>query len=254
MGGRIAQVLRIYVAMSVCCRYDRLISDSITHIKNGASMASPALAGLIILMIGDSHFAYPGGLATTLQDALIRQGAKVTSYAACGASATVWADSGAASCGTAERDQFGPIRGNRAAGASVPSVTTLATSIHPNLLVVGLGDTMARYESATFPANDVADQVSRLTRHIQAANIPCVWIGPGWGTEGGPYFKTNARTKEMSDFLATHVAPCKYIASITFSQPGEWTTFDGLHYTIPGYQKWGLAIDSAILAMQPPPS
>jgi hypothetical protein len=217
-------------------------------------MASPILAGLIVLMIGDSHFAYPGGLVTTLQDALVRQGAQVTTYAACGATASVWADSGAASCGTAERVQTGPIQSNRAPSATVQSVVALSAAVHPNLIVVGLGDTMARYESPVFPTADITNQVGRLTRRIEMLNIPCVWVGPGWGTDGGPYFKNDARTREVSDFLATHVAPCKYITSTSLSHPGDWTTFDGLHYTTVGYQKWGLAIDAAIVAMNPPHS
>ncbi len=45
------------------------------------------------------------------------------------------------------------------------------------------------------------------------------------------------------------MAPCRYIDSTKFAQPGEWTTFDGQHYSLPAYQKWGLAIDQAILAL-----
>ena len=71
------------------------------------------------------------------------------------------------------------------------------------------------------------------------------WLGNG----GGPYFKTYARVKEMNDFLSTHVAPCRYIDSLKFAQPGEWNTFDGQHYSLPGYQKWGTAIDGEIVAL-----
>ena len=212
-------------------------------------MASPILAGLTVLMLGDSHFATQGYLITTLQDALISQGAKVTTEAACGAATGVWVSDGSAPCGTAERVQSGPVRTNKAANAHVPPFDQLLQQVHPNLIVVGGGDTMAGYAQKTLPIQYIDENVTALTRRIQASGIPCVWVGPGWGTEGGPYFKTYARVKEMSDYLSSHVAPCRYINSLAFAQPGEWNTFDGQHYSLAGYQKWGVAIDSAILAL-----
>lgn len=219
-------------------------------------MASLLLAGVTILMLGDSHFATQGYLVSTLQDELVQQGAKVSTYAACGAPASIWADAGVAPCGTAERTQSGPLKTDHTKTAHVPAFESLIAEVHPNLIVIGSGDTMAGYSQKEFPAAYINEQVTRLTRRIQAANVPCVWIGPGWGTEGGPYFKTYARVHEMSDFLASHVAPCRYIDSTTFARPGEWTTFDGQHYTAVGYQKWGTAIDGAItrLAQSPPAS
>lgn len=53
----------------------------------------------------------------------------------------------------------------------------------------------------------------------------------------------------MSSFLATNVAPCTYIDSLTFSKPGEWITTDGQHFTIDGYQKWAKAIGGALSAL-----
>jgi hypothetical protein len=55
--------------------------------------------------------------------------------------------------------------------------------------------------------------------------------------------------RQVNGYLATHVAPCHYIDSTKFAQPGEWSTFDGQHYTLPAYQKWGLAIDQEILTL-----
>jgi hypothetical protein len=212
-------------------------------------MASPILAGLTILMLGDSHFATQGYLVTTLQDALIQQGAKVTTYAACGAPTSIWAEAGVAPCGTAERVQLGPLKKDTSNHAHVPTLEQMVGQVHPNLIIIGAGDTMAGYSQPTFPADWIGQQITELTRRIQATNIPCVWIGPGWGTEGGPYFKTYARVKVMNDYLAGHVSPCRYIDSTKFAQPGEWGTFDGQHYTLSGYQKWGLAIDQQILAL-----
>ena len=212
-------------------------------------MASPILAGLTILMLGDSHFATQGYLVSTLQDALMSHGAKVTTEAACGAATGVWVAGGLAPCGSAERTQSGPVKTNKAADAHVPSLDQLVQQVHPNLIIIGGGDTMAGYAQKSLPVQYIDENVSSLTRRIQAIGIPCVWIGPGWGTEGGPYFKTYARVKEMSDFLSAHVAPCRYIDSLKFAQPGEWNTFDGQHYSLPGYQKWGAAIDGQIVAL-----
>ena len=212
-------------------------------------MASLALAGLTILMLGDSHFATPGYLVTTLQDELIRQGAHVTTYAACGEPTGVWIEAGVAACGTAVRVQSGPVKTDHSKNARVPSLDTLIATVHPNLIIVGAGDTMGGYGQKQFPTEWVTQQVQSLTRRIQAANISCVWIGPGWGTEGGPFFKTYAKAEYMSQFLSAHVSPCRFIDSTKMAKPGEWPTFDGQHYTAVGYQKWGNAIDADILSL-----
>ncbi len=212
-------------------------------------MASPILAGLTILMLGDSHFASQGYLVTTLQDALIQQGAKVVTEAACGAPAGVWATAGQAPCGTAERVQSGPIKKDNSNHAHAPSLDSLIAAYHPNLVIIGSGDTMAGYPQPALPAEWISEQIKEVVGRIQAANLPCVWIGPGWGTEGGPYFKNYARVRQVNDYLSTHVAPCRYIDSTKFAQPGEWSTFDGQHYTLPAYQKWGTAIDQEILTL-----
>ncbi len=212
-------------------------------------MASPILAGVTILMLGDSHFATRGYLADTLQDALILQGATVVTEAACGAPASIWASAGVPPCGAAERVGAGPLKRDISGHAHVPSLEQLLARYRPNLIIVGGGDTMAGYAQPEFPADWTGEQVTALTRRIEAANIPCVWIGPGWGTEGGPYFKTYARVRQVNGFLKAHVSPCRYIDSTEFSQPGEWPTFDGQHYTLVGYQKWGKAIDEAIVKL-----
>jgi hypothetical protein len=217
-------------------------------------MASSILAGLVVLMIGDSHLTYQGSLVTTLQDLLVHQGASVTSYGACGAPASVWAYSGSATCGTGQRSQFGPIKLDHDSAAPVPSVTSLIDATHPNLIIISLGDTMAYYTAPTMPVDKVEADIKSLTTKLAEANTPCIWVGPGWGTEGGPSFKTNARVQQMSQLLATSVAPCRYIDSTALSRPGEWPTFDGMHYTVPGYQKWAFAIDAAVLKLVPHPA
>jgi lysophospholipase L1-like esterase len=212
-------------------------------------MASPILAGLTILMLGDSHFATPGYLITTLQDALMANGAKVVTEAACGAASGVWVGDGIAPCGAAERINNGPVRTNKQPNARVPLLQQLVAQIHPNLIIIGGGDTMAGYAQKSLPTQYIDENINPLTRQIQADGIACVWVGPGWGTEGGPYFKTYARAQQMSDYLSTHVAPCRYINSLQFAKPGEWSTFDGQHYSQVGYQKWGAAIAGEILQL-----
>lgn len=200
----------------------------------------------MILMLGDSHFATQGYLATTLGDLLIAQGAKVQTEAACGAPVGIWVAGGIPSCGSAERVQSAPLKASPPDKGLVPSLATLVKQIQPNLIIVGSGDTMAGYSQPVFPATYVEQQIRGFTLQIRALGIPCVWIGPGWGTEGGPYFKNYERAKVINAFLATHVAPCRYVDSQQFAAPGEWPTFDGQHYTAVGYQKWAAAIDEAI--------
>jgi hypothetical protein len=217
-------------------------------------MASPIFAGLTILMLGDSHFASPGYLSTTLQDELLKQGATVVSYAACGAPTGIWVTGGSPPCGSAERVDDGPLKTAPAGKGTVPSLNEIVARIHPNLIIVGAGDTMAGYAQPTMPAAYINQQVTSLTHEIEALHVACAWIGPGWGNEGGPYFKNFARVHEVSDFLATHVSPCRYIDSLKFAKPGEWQTFDGQHYTLPYYEKWGTAVDQELvkLAETPP--
>lgn len=74
----------------------------------------------------------------------------------------------------------------------------------------------------------------------------CAWVGPAWGKVGGMYQKNDARTQLMSQFLASNVAPCTYIDSLSFSKPGQWITTDGQHFTVAGYKSWGTAIGDAL--------
>jgi lysophospholipase L1-like esterase len=51
----------------------------------------------------------------------------------------------------------------------------------------------------------------------------------------------------MSNFLAKNVAPCTYIDSTKFSQPKQWSTLDGQHFTTAGYDAWAAAITQSIV-------
>jgi hypothetical protein len=209
-------------------------------------MMKLALAGLVALIIGDSHMASPDYLIRSLPAALISQGATVEAYGACGANAADWVYRATEHCGWAERhDKEAPRVGGDEA-IRVWSIDALIARDHPNLIVVELGDTMAGYGQDSLPKTWIWGQVRPLTARISAHEVPCVWVGPPWGSEGTRYHKTFTRVKEMSEFLSAIVAPCRYIDSTLFSHPGEWPTTDGQHLTASGYTRWGDDIAAAI--------
>lgn len=204
------------------------------------------LAGLAILVIGDSHMVTRDYLITTLHNDLEAQGAKVDSYGMCGANAGDWVYPTTVSCGRGERHDKGPPVINYNTGIPTWTLDGLIDKHHPNLIVIEMGDTMAGYGQGVFPQGWIYQQVHALTGRIAAKNIPCVWVGPPWGSEGSTYHKTFNRVKEMSEFLATAVAPCKFIDSTQFSKPGDWPTIDGQHLTSTGYRAWGQDITNSL--------
>ncbi len=215
-------------------------------LRTNAHAATP-LAGRSILIIGESHMSIPDYLISSLPDELVRQGAKVFSYGACGASAGDWLKTKSVTC-SASRSDNGPIRQRPADIATTQPLDKLISEHHPNLLVLVMGDTMASYDNTTIPKSWVWQSVSSLTEGIKKQGIRCVWVGPAWGEAGGKYKKNNVRVKEFSDYLATLVAPCTYIDSLTFSKPGEWKTTDGEHFDKWGYENWAKDITAAILS------
>jgi len=208
------------------------------------------LAGLTVLVIGDSHLATPGYLVDTLHDELRNQGAKVYSYGACGTPAGDWMKTIQPPCGSAFHLDDGKTRIRAGEAGTTKPLPELVEKYHPDLIVVVNGDTMAGYQNPVLPKNWIWNQVSSLTKGIKASGASCVWVGPAWGSEGGKYGKTFARTKEMSDYLVDIVSPCVYIDSTKMSSPGEWGTLpgDGQHYTNAGYQAWGSAIAKEIMS------
>jgi hypothetical protein len=209
------------------------------------------LAGLAVMIIGDSHMVTRDYLITTLHDDLVAQGATVDTYGMCGANAQDWVYPGTVSCGKAERHGKQGPEINRASGTPTYQLEGLVAKHRPNLIVIEMGDTMAGYGQHDFPQAWVYQQVHALTGKIAAQNIPCVWVGPPWGSEGSSYHKTFARVKQMSEFLATAVAPCRYIDSTQFSKEGEWPTIDGQHLTSAGYRAWGADIAASLDQIAP---
>ena len=209
------------------------------------------LAGLAVLIIGDSHMVTRDYLITTLHDDLVAQGARVDSYGMCGANAGDWVYPTTVSCGKAERHGTAAPEINRKPGTPTYTIDALVAKSRPNLVVIEMGDTMAGYGQRDFPQGWIYQQVHALTGRIAAQNVPCVWVGPPWGSEGSTYHKTFARVKEMSEFLATAVAPCWFIDSTQFSKEGEWPTIDGQHLTPAGYKSWGADIAASLDQLAP---
>lgn len=206
------------------------------------------LAGLTILMIGDSHLTTSGYLIDTLQDQLVERGAKVHTLGVCGSVAGDWTVVKKGECGGAERVGTSATIFTGANAATKP-VKQLIEAEKPNVVIVVMGDTMASYKQPTFPKAWAYQQVSALTKDIASTGTTCVWVGPAWGSEGGKYGKTFERVKTASGFLASNVAPCTYIDSLKFSKPGEWRTIDGQHFTPSGYKIWGNDIAAAVAAV-----
>ncbi|MEW5824467.1 MAG: SGNH/GDSL hydrolase family protein [Pseudomonadota bacterium] len=213
-------------------------------------MSSGALVGLALLVIGDSHLATPSYLIGPLHDQLTEQGATVHSIGVCGANAADWVKTSPGECGRAERS------GNAAAqklneGATTTPIKDLIAKDKPDAVVVVIGDTIGSYNNPEFPKSWAYQQVTALTKAIAATGTACYWVGPGWSNNPGRFNKTNERVETVNAFLAENAAPCTYIDSTRFSQPGEWKTIDGQHYTGGFYKKWGAAIADAIVNNPP---
>ncbi|WP_458096738.1 SGNH/GDSL hydrolase family protein [Roseomonas sp. WA12] len=208
-----------------------------------------ALAGLSLLVLGDSHWATAGYLVSSLQDQLIARGATVNSFAACGSPPSVWLSVRVASCGTAQRLQRASIENRTGSAARTVPIEELVRQYRPNLIAVSMGDTIAGYVQPQMPSDSIREEVMALTDRIKRLGIPCVWIGPAWGTEGGPFLKSFARVQEVNALLAQSVAPCAYVDSTKLSRPGEWPTFDGQHFTLDGYRAYGTALAQTIAQM-----
>lgn len=209
-------------------------------------MASSLLAGLSILIIGDSHLATPDYLIGSLHNELLAKGARVHSIGICGAQAGDWLKvSPAGTCGGAERKGGGKAVVLRGKAATQP-VAALIASEKPDLVLVVLGDTMAGYSQANFQRAWVWQQTTKLVKSIAGTGTQCAWIGPNWGSEGGKYGKTYARVEQISTLLSSNVAPCGYIDSLKLSKKGQWATVDGQHLTATGYKQWGAGIAGAL--------
>jgi hypothetical protein len=213
-------------------------------------LVKSALAGLVILIIGDSHIASKDFLLSSLHDALVNQGAIVHSYGVCGSQPHDWVAQTELPCGRAERHNTDDAIVDKSPKVKTWLLEKLIEQHHPDLLIVELGDNMGGYGLLpALPKEWISFETAELLQRITAHHLPCIWVGPPWGTEGGPSNKTFARVQDLSSYLSTIVSPCRYIDSLRFSQPGQWATFDGEHLTPDSYQLWGADIAEATLRL-----
>jgi hypothetical protein len=209
-----------------------------------------ALAGLVVLIIGDSHNASKDFLLASLHETLVADGASVDSYGVWGSQPYGWVAQTELPCGRGERHNSADpvIDGN--AKVKTWSLETLIEQQHPDLLIVELGDNMGGYGLLPdLPKDWIATQVKQMLKPVAARKLPCIWVGPPWGSEGGTSNKTFARVRDLSAYLSTIVFPCRYVDSLRFSQPGEWPTLDGEHLTPDSYRLWGTDIANATVRL-----
>jgi len=209
-----------------------------------------ALAGLTILVLGDSHMAGRDYLLSGLHEALQAQGASVDTYGMCGASADAWLERTTVSCGRGERH-----------GAAAPITETgkqeytwqindLLAKHHPKLVIVEAADAIGGYTSPELPKAWIYDQVHALATRIAASGAACVWVGPVYGNVNSSYHKSDERVRELSQFLSQSVAPCRYVDSLHFEPTPPWPTTDGQHLTAAGYRSWGADITNAVVQLR----
>jgi hypothetical protein len=209
-----------------------------------------ALAGLAILLLGDSHMAGPGFLISSLHEDLQAQGAIVYTYGMCGASADAWLTKSAIACGKGERLNNDPVVFHHGTSEVTWQIGDLLEKHHPNLVIVEAGDAMALYGDPTLPKPWIYNQTHALVQRIKAANAACVWVGPVFGNANSPYHKDDARVREVTQFMSESVPPCAFIDSTQFAQPGQWPTTDGEHLTNAGYRAWSADITNAVVRLK----
>jgi hypothetical protein len=209
-----------------------------------------ALAGLVVLIIGDSHIASKDFLLGSLPDDLVNQGAAVYTYGVCGSQPHDWVKETELPCGRAARHNADEPIIDKRPKVKTWSLESLIEQHHPDLLVVELGDNMGGYGiTPALPKDWISFEVQEMLQPIEAHALPCVWVGPAWGSEGGPSNKTFARVQELSDDLSQIVSPCHYVDSLRFSQPGQWATYDGEHLTPDSYRLWADDIAEATVRL-----
>ena len=214
---------------------------------------SGALVGLAILVIGDSHIASVGHFNDALHEGLVEQGAIVNTFGVCSSLPDDWIRPSQPICGRGERHGASPAQLSNNSTLRGWSLPALISSYKPNLVVIEMGDTLAGYSvTSEMPRELIAKQVADLLQPVRANKIGCIWVGPPWGTEGGPYKKTFARVKAVSDYLAQIVTPCRYVNSLLSSRPGEWSTVDGVHLTATSTRLWDDYIIHAIDEIEAP--
>jgi len=195
-------------------------------------------------VLGESHMSLADHLTEPFNAAVVAKGGHAHSIGACGASPGDWLVTKKVDCGAEQHDDGKlQIKGRE---ATTTPVKTLIAQYKPDVVVLVMGDTMGSYDKPVFPKAWAWQSVTSLTKAISETGTRCVWVGPAWGKVGGMYKKNDQRVQQLSQFLASNVAPCTYVDSLTLSKPGQWITTDGQHFTVSGYKAWAGAIVEAI--------
>src|SRR5690606_3935304 len=112
-------------------------------------MSSSVLAGLTLLVLGESHMSLVDHLTEPLNAALVAKGAKVYSIGACSAGAADWLVARNVDCGAVQRDA-GKLE-LKGSDATTTPVKQLIDIHKPDVVVLVIGDTMASYDKPAFP-------------------------------------------------------------------------------------------------------
>jgi hypothetical protein len=208
------------------------------------------LAGLTILVLGDSHMAGHDYLLSSLHDALEAQGAQVDSYGMCGANPDAWLEKTTVACGRGERHGTAAPVTELNKQEYTWQINDLLAKHHPKLVIVEAADAMGGYGSPELPKAWIYQQSHALATKIAASGASCVWVGPVYGNVNSPYHKADDRVRELSQFLSQSVAPCRYVDSLHFEEHSVWPTTDGQHLTVTGYKSWGQDIADAVAQLK----
>jgi hypothetical protein len=211
----------------------------------GADASPTRLAGKVVLIVGDSHLVRRQHLIEPLYKAFSAQGATVYAYGSCGATPSEFLRPAKTDCGRSSlvpRSELAVMEGVQ----SVWDLRQLIKDVHPDRVVVVIGDTLGAYRQKAFPKSWVWDEVTLMTGVLNDSHLACTWVGPPWGRSGGAYGKTPERVEVLSKYLSEIVAPCDYVDTTRLARPGEWGSYDGQHLDAGAYKAWAAGIAQAM--------
>ncbi len=212
------------------------------------------MAGLSVLILGDSHMAHPHRLSEPLYETMTKEGASVYIEAACGNNASSYIEGGEpTNCSVEATPKQKPTFKLVPNGKPSESIQALLAKYHPNLVVIILGDAMGGYtnDDATFPRSWIWDQASTIAEQIKSGGASCIWVGPPYGQDKSIFPKTPHKVERLDALLKNVVTPCYYVTSLMMGKPGEFQTEDGAHFTAvngrsPGYDHWSKYIMTVV--------
>lgn len=173
------------------------------------------LAGLSILVIGDSHLRDQNYLLGTLHDELLGRGAKVHTIGVCGSTPADWVTTKAGDCGGAERIDKGTITYTEASAKTKP--------------VKQLIDPVGKAQSR-------GGHHGRHDWGLQATHLsPCMGLAAGHGVDQGDWRHRRQVRLGWAGMGQRGRQVRQNLRSI-----------DGQHFTPTGYKEWGKAIAKAI--------